>query len=127
MERTGSDASRGGAVPNDGEDDVGGRKKQLLSKYQASVLEECFTTHSTLHPVLRSHLVGGTWRPCALPTTRLERLLRPWRRPRARASRRRSWWYEIGGSFRVETKAASCVMVYVQGPDAGLDLMVAGW
>ncbi|XP_051179108.1 endo-1,4-beta-xylanase 1 [Lolium perenne] len=35
-------------------------------------------------------------------------------------------WYEIGGSFRVETKPASRVMVYVQGPDAGLDLMVAG-
>uniref|UniRef100_A0ACD5WC07 Uncharacterized protein n=1 Tax=Avena sativa TaxID=4498 RepID=A0ACD5WC07_AVESA len=36
-------------------------------------------------------------------------------------------WYEIGGSFRVETKPASRVMVYVQGPDAGLDLMVAGF
>ena len=35
-------------------------------------------------------------------------------------------WYEIGGSFRVEAQPAR-VMVYVQGPDAGLDLMVAGW
>ncbi|XBI74054.1 hypothetical protein VPH35_067669 [Triticum aestivum] len=36
-------------------------------------------------------------------------------------------WYEIGGSFRVEAKPASRAMVYVQGPDAGLDLMVAGF
>ncbi|KQK13823.1 uncharacterized protein LOC100831608 [Brachypodium distachyon] len=36
-------------------------------------------------------------------------------------------WYEIGGSFRVESKPASRVMVYVQGPDPGLDLMVSGF
>ncbi|EER93683.1 uncharacterized protein LOC8056729 [Sorghum bicolor] len=35
-------------------------------------------------------------------------------------------WYEVGGALRVETKPASRVMVYVQGPDAGVDLMVAG-
>ncbi|KAF0909984.1 hypothetical protein E2562_001234 [Oryza meyeriana var. granulata] len=35
-------------------------------------------------------------------------------------------WYEIGGSFRVEAKPASRVMLYVQGPDPGVDLMVAG-
>ncbi|CAD6256245.1 unnamed protein product [Miscanthus lutarioriparius] len=35
-------------------------------------------------------------------------------------------WYEVGGAFRVEAKPASCVMMYVQGPDAGVDLMVAG-
>uniref|UniRef100_A0A0E0KHB7 GH10 domain-containing protein n=1 Tax=Oryza punctata TaxID=4537 RepID=A0A0E0KHB7_ORYPU len=35
-------------------------------------------------------------------------------------------WYEIGGSFRVESKPASRVMLYVQGPDPGVDLMVAG-
>jgi len=35
-------------------------------------------------------------------------------------------WYEVGGAFRVEAKPASRVMVYVQGPDAGVDLMVAG-
>ncbi|CAL4918340.1 unnamed protein product [Urochloa decumbens] len=35
-------------------------------------------------------------------------------------------WYEVGGAFRVESKPASRVMVYVQGPDAGVDLMVAG-
>ncbi|KAJ4770907.1 Glycosyl hydrolase family 10 protein / carbohydrate-binding domain-containing protein isoform 1 [Rhynchospora pubera] len=34
-------------------------------------------------------------------------------------------WYEIGGSFRVE-QLPSKVMVYVQGPAAGVDLMVAG-
>ncbi|KAL0343162.1 UNVERIFIED_CONTAM: Endo-1,4-beta-xylanase 1 [Sesamum angustifolium] len=34
-------------------------------------------------------------------------------------------WHEIGGSFRIEKQAAK-VMVYVQGPDAGVDLMVAG-
>ncbi|CAN6317288.1 unnamed protein product [Urochloa humidicola] len=35
-------------------------------------------------------------------------------------------WYEVGGAFRVESsKPASRVMVYVQGPDAGVDLMVA--
>ncbi|CAD6256213.1 unnamed protein product [Miscanthus lutarioriparius] len=35
-------------------------------------------------------------------------------------------WYEVGGAFRMEAKPASRVMVYVQGPDAGVDLMVAG-
>ncbi|KAG6492319.1 endo-1,4-beta-xylanase 1-like [Zingiber officinale] len=35
-------------------------------------------------------------------------------------------WYEIGGSFRIETLTAERVMVYVQGPAAGVDLMVAG-
>ncbi|KAG8097761.1 hypothetical protein GUJ93_ZPchr0013g34217 [Zizania palustris] len=35
-------------------------------------------------------------------------------------------WYEVGGSFRVESKPASRAMLYVQGPDAGVDLMVAG-
>ncbi|KAG8062061.1 hypothetical protein GUJ93_ZPchr0003g17148 [Zizania palustris] len=35
-------------------------------------------------------------------------------------------WYEVGGSFRLESKPASRVMLYVQGPDAGVDLMVAG-
>ncbi|CAL9778504.1 unnamed protein product [Musa acuminata subsp. burmannicoides] len=34
-------------------------------------------------------------------------------------------WYEIGGSFRIETQP-SRVMVYVQGPSSGVDLMVAG-
>ncbi|XP_039049795.1 endo-1,4-beta-xylanase 1-like isoform X2 [Hibiscus syriacus] len=34
-------------------------------------------------------------------------------------------WHEIGGSFRIE-KQPSKVMVYIQGPAAGLDLMVAG-
>ncbi|XAR62020.1 Endo-1,4-beta-xylanase [Bertholletia excelsa] len=34
-------------------------------------------------------------------------------------------WYEIGGSFRIEKKPAK-VMVYVQGPASGVDLMVAG-
>ncbi|CAA2934205.1 endo-1,4-beta-xylanase A-like [Olea europaea subsp. europaea] len=34
-------------------------------------------------------------------------------------------WHEIGGSFRIEKQPAK-VMVYVQGPDAGVDLMVAG-
>ncbi|XP_060173350.1 endo-1,4-beta-xylanase 1-like [Lycium barbarum] len=34
-------------------------------------------------------------------------------------------WHEIGGSFRIEKQAAK-VMVYVQGPTAGVDLMVAG-
>ncbi|RXH72925.1 hypothetical protein DVH24_012609 [Malus domestica] len=34
-------------------------------------------------------------------------------------------WHEIGGSFRVE-KQPSKVMVYIQGPAAGVDLMVAG-
>ncbi|XP_015059375.1 endo-1,4-beta-xylanase 1-like [Solanum pennellii] len=34
-------------------------------------------------------------------------------------------WHEIGGSFRIEKQAAK-VMVYVQGPTAGIDLMVAG-
>ncbi|WOL15396.1 hypothetical protein Cni_G24177 [Canna indica] len=35
-------------------------------------------------------------------------------------------WYEIGGSFRIETPPASRVMVYVQGASAGVDLMLAG-
>ncbi|XVE95092.1 hypothetical protein REPUB_Repub02eG0066700 [Reevesia pubescens] len=34
-------------------------------------------------------------------------------------------WHEVGGSFRIE-KQPSKVMVYIQGPDAGVDLMVAG-
>ncbi|GMH03218.1 hypothetical protein Nepgr_005057 [Nepenthes gracilis] len=34
-------------------------------------------------------------------------------------------WHEIGGSFRIE-KQPSRVMVYVQGPNSGVDLMVAG-
>ena len=34
-------------------------------------------------------------------------------------------WHEVGGSFRIE-KQPSTVMVYVQGPAAGVDLMVAG-
>jgi Carbohydrate binding domain len=34
-------------------------------------------------------------------------------------------WYEVGGSFRVEQQPSK-VMVYVQGPEAGVDLMVAG-
>ncbi|XP_020590650.1 uncharacterized protein LOC110031660 [Phalaenopsis equestris] len=34
-------------------------------------------------------------------------------------------WYEIGGSFRIE-KSPSKVIVYVQGPLAGVDLMVSG-
>lgn len=34
-------------------------------------------------------------------------------------------WHEVGGSFRIETLPAK-VMVYVQGPAAGIDLMVAG-
>ncbi|KAJ8541235.1 hypothetical protein K7X08_002051 [Anisodus acutangulus] len=34
-------------------------------------------------------------------------------------------WHEIGGSFRIE-KQATKVMVYIQGPAAGVDLMVAG-
>ncbi|KAF3447492.1 hypothetical protein FNV43_RR12678 [Rhamnella rubrinervis] len=34
-------------------------------------------------------------------------------------------WHEIGGSFRIE-KQPSKVMVYVQGPVAGIDLMLAG-
>ncbi|KAK6938017.1 Carbohydrate-binding, CenC-like [Dillenia turbinata] len=34
-------------------------------------------------------------------------------------------WHEIGGSFRIE-KQPSKVMVYVQGPASGIDLMVAG-
>ncbi|KAJ0980368.1 hypothetical protein J5N97_008623 [Dioscorea zingiberensis] len=34
-------------------------------------------------------------------------------------------WYEIGGSFRIENQP-SRVIVYVQGPSAGVDLMVAG-
>jgi GH35 family endo-1,4-beta-xylanase len=36
-------------------------------------------------------------------------------------------WYEVGGAFRVESdKPPGRVMVYVQGPDAAVDLMVAG-
>jgi len=34
-------------------------------------------------------------------------------------------WHEIGGSFRIE-KQASKVMVYIQGPASGVDLMIAG-
>lgn len=34
-------------------------------------------------------------------------------------------WYEIGGSFRIE-KQPSKVIVYVQGPLAGVDLLVSG-
>lgn len=34
-------------------------------------------------------------------------------------------WHEIGGSFRIE-KQPSKVMVYIQGPASGIDLMVAG-
>lgn len=34
-------------------------------------------------------------------------------------------WHEIGGSFRIE-KQATKIIVYVQGPDPGVDLMVAG-
>lgn len=34
-------------------------------------------------------------------------------------------WHEIGGSFRLE-KQPQNVMVYVQGPAAGIDLMIAG-
>ncbi|OVA14560.1 Glycoside hydrolase [Macleaya cordata] len=34
-------------------------------------------------------------------------------------------WHEIGGSFRIE-KQPSKVMVYIQGPSSGVDLMVAG-
>ncbi|KAK9946326.1 hypothetical protein M0R45_011795 [Rubus argutus] len=34
-------------------------------------------------------------------------------------------WHEVGGSFRIE-KQPSKVMVYVQGPASGVDLMVAG-
>ncbi|KAK4796586.1 hypothetical protein SAY86_028912 [Trapa natans] len=35
-------------------------------------------------------------------------------------------WHEIGGSFRIEKEPVSSVMVYVQGPAPGVDLMVAG-
>ncbi|XP_050363341.1 endo-1,4-beta-xylanase 1-like isoform X1 [Argentina anserina] len=34
-------------------------------------------------------------------------------------------WHEIGGSFRIEKQPAK-VMVYIQGPAPGVDLMVAG-
>ncbi|OMO51502.1 Glycoside hydrolase, family 10 [Corchorus capsularis] len=34
-------------------------------------------------------------------------------------------WHEIGGSFRIERQAQK-IMVYIQGPAAGVDLMVAG-
>ncbi|KAK8298050.1 hypothetical protein V6Z11_D05G227200 [Gossypium hirsutum] len=34
-------------------------------------------------------------------------------------------WHEVGGSFRID-KQPSNVMVYIQGPAAGVDLMVAG-
>lgn len=34
-------------------------------------------------------------------------------------------WHEVGGSFRIE-KQPSKVMVYIQGPSSGVDLMVAG-
>ncbi|KAL6542605.1 Glycoside hydrolase, 10 [Orobanche minor] len=35
-------------------------------------------------------------------------------------------WHEIGGSFRLE-KQPDKVMVYIQGPDPGINLMVAGF
>uniref|UniRef100_A0A7N0UXG4 CBM-cenC domain-containing protein n=1 Tax=Kalanchoe fedtschenkoi TaxID=63787 RepID=A0A7N0UXG4_KALFE len=35
-------------------------------------------------------------------------------------------WHEISGSFRIENQPAREVMVYVQGPVSGVDLMVAG-
>lgn len=34
-------------------------------------------------------------------------------------------WHEIGGSFRIE-KQPTKIMVYIQGPASGVDLMVAG-
>ncbi|KAG0501557.1 hypothetical protein HPP92_001629 [Vanilla planifolia] len=34
-------------------------------------------------------------------------------------------WYQVGGSFRIEKKPLR-VIVYVQGPSPGIDLMVAG-
>jgi len=34
-------------------------------------------------------------------------------------------WHEVGGSFRIE-KQPSKVIVYLQGPSPGVDLMVAG-
>lgn len=34
-------------------------------------------------------------------------------------------WHEVGGSFRIE-KQPSKVMVYIQGPAPGVDLMLAG-
>lgn len=34
-------------------------------------------------------------------------------------------WHEIGGSFRIE-KQPTKIIVYVQGPDPGVELMVAG-
>ncbi|PIN20603.1 Endo-1,4-beta-xylanase [Handroanthus impetiginosus] len=34
-------------------------------------------------------------------------------------------WHEVGGSFRIE-KQPTKIMAYVQGPDPGVDLMVAG-
>ncbi|KAF9603527.1 hypothetical protein IFM89_037008 [Coptis chinensis] len=34
-------------------------------------------------------------------------------------------WHEVGGSFRIE-KQPSKIMVYIQGPSSGVDLMVAG-
>ncbi|XP_058069626.1 endo-1,4-beta-xylanase 1-like isoform X2 [Magnolia sinica] len=34
-------------------------------------------------------------------------------------------WHELGGSFRIE-KQPSKVLVYIQGPSSGVDLMVAG-
>ncbi|KAM3250253.1 endo-1,4-beta-xylanase 1 [Capsicum chacoense] len=34
-------------------------------------------------------------------------------------------WHKIGGSFRIK-KQATKVMVYIQGPAAGVDLMVVG-
>ncbi|KAG8069587.1 hypothetical protein GUJ93_ZPchr0006g44008 [Zizania palustris] len=45
LERAGS-----GVDDEDGADGAGGRKKLRLSKDQATVLEECFKTHSTLNP-----------------------------------------------------------------------------
>lgn len=34
-------------------------------------------------------------------------------------------WHEVGGSFRIEKKPSK-VIIYVQGPSPGVDLMVAG-
>ncbi|KAL9681111.1 hypothetical protein QQ045_012892 [Rhodiola kirilowii] len=36
-------------------------------------------------------------------------------------------WHEISGSFRIEKEPTKEVMVYVQGPGSGVDLMVAGF
>lgn len=34
-------------------------------------------------------------------------------------------WHEIGGSFRIEVQPSK-VMIYIQGPSPGVDLMVSG-